>query len=130
MLKVVVHTGTKVMEAWPTPYCEELFEKLIAKGHRAFVVTDDLEDEKARSTIEGCDYFVGTPGKYLDMAKELQVKTVALLGPTLKGEGVKSPIVCAGCLDKIDPKPIDCFFGDELCAYEITANDVMEVLCS
>ena len=117
------------MEAWPTPYCEELFEKLIAKGHRAFVVTDDLDDEKARSTIEGCDYFVGTPGKYLDMAKELSVKTVALLGATLKGEGIKSPIVCAGCLDKIDPKPLDCFFSDEICAWEITPNDVMGVLC-
>ena len=128
-MNVCLHQGTKVMESWPTPYCEELFAKLIDRGHRAFVVTDDLTDDKARETIAMCDYFVGVPTKYLQMSKELKVKTVALLGPTLKGEGVRAPIVCAGCLDKIDPKPIDCFFEDEICLYEVTANDVLEALC-
>ena len=127
-MKVCVHKGCRVMETWPPAYCDELFAKLIDKGHRPFVVTDDLDDEKARETIAMCDYFVGTPTKYLDMAKELKVKTVALLGPTLKGEGVKAPIVCAGCLDKIDPKPVDCFFSDEICFLEISPNDVLEAL--
>ena len=129
-MKVCVHASTKVMESWPTPYCDELFRKLIDRGHRVFVVTDDLDDEKVRSVISDCDVYVGTPGKLLDTAKELGVKTVALLGPTLKGEGIKSPIVCAGCLDKIDPKPLDCFFSDEMCMYEITANDVLGVICT
>ena len=118
------------MQTWPKEYCEELFAKLIDLGDRVFVVTDDLTDEKAHETIAACTHFVGTPGKYMDMAKSLRVKCVALLGPTLQGEGIKSPIVCAGCLDKIDPKPQDCFFEDELCAWEISPNDVVEAICS
>lgn len=124
-MKVCVHQSKKVMQAWPEEYCAELFDKLIKRGDRAFLVTDDLEISKVRETIAQCDYFVGTPGEYLDIAKGMGVKTVALLGATLKGEGLKSPIVCAGCLDKIDPKPIDCFFQDEICLYEVTPNDVL-----
>ncbi len=129
-MRVVVHRGSKVMETWPLSYCDELFAKLIDRGHRAFVVTDDLDDDKARETIASCDYFVGPPTKYTQMAKDAGVKTIDLLGPTLKGDGVKSPIICAGCLDKIDPKPVDCFFTDEICFFEISPNDVLEVLCS
>ena len=118
------------MQTWPKEYCEELFAKLIDRGDRVFVVTDDLPDEQVRETIGSCTHFVGTPSKYMDMAKSLGVKCVALLGPTLRGEGIKSPIVCAGCLDKLDPKPQDCFFEDEICLFEITANDVVEAICS
>lgn len=127
-MKVCVRKSKRVMETWPEPYCDELFAKLIARGDRAFVVTDDLEDDKALETIRTCDYFVGTPGKHLDMAKAYGVKTVALLGPTLKGDGVKSPIICAGCKDKLE-NPMDCFFSDEICLLEISPNDVLEVLC-
>ena len=128
-MKVCLHKSQKVMQTWPEQYWEELTTKLNNRGDSAFIVTDDLEDETAKQTIAQCDYFVGTPGKYLDVAKECEVKCVALLGATLQGEGVKSPIVCAGCLDKLDPKPVDCFFSDEICYLEITPNDVMEVLC-
>ena len=127
-MKVSIHQGSKVMETWPVSYGEELSAKLLDKGHQVFVVTDNQTDDIVRETLELCDYFVGVPGKYLDMAKELKVKTVALLGPTLKGDGIKSPIVCAGCLDKIEPKPIDCFFTDEICFLEISPNDVLEAL--
>jgi len=128
-MKVCLHKSKRVMESWPEPYCDELFAKLIDRGDRAFVVTDDLDDAKAEGTIAACDYFVGTPGKYLDMAKAHGVKTVALLGPTLKGEGVRSPIICAGCKDKLD-NPVDCYFGDEVCMWEIPPNDVLEAICS
>lgn len=128
-MKVCIHQSQKVMETWPVAYCDELIDKLLKRGDRAFLVTDDLPDDKARETIAMCDYFVGPPTKYTQMAKDAGVKTVDLLGPMLKGDGIKSPIICAGCLDKIDPKPVDCFFADEICFYEISPNDVLEALC-
>jgi len=52
-----------------------------------------------------------------------------LLGATLKGEGVPAPIACRGCIDH-DGGRLDCFFEDDICMEEITANDVLEALCA
>lgn len=110
-MKVYFNRSEKVMEKWPDDYWAELERKLIARGHT--VHADPSE----------ADVSVGPPGY------EFVGRKVVFLGPTLEGEGIKSPIICAGCLDKIKPTPVDCYFRDEICFLEITPNDVLEALC-
>ena len=113
-MRVYFNKSNKVMEKWPDEYWEELGRKLSAQGH------------DVASDITESDAYVGPPDETYNTYKG---KRVALLGSMLTGEGVKAPIVCAGCREKIDPVPVDCFFSDEICMSEITPNDVLGVLC-
>jgi ADP-heptose:LPS heptosyltransferase len=119
---VALYVSKRVFRAWPDEYVKELVGKLIARGDRVFIVEDDAPENE--DVITNCDLFVGVPGEYAELAKAKGKRVIHLLGPTLRGEGVVSPIICAGCLDKMEGKQ-DCFFGDEICMYEITPNDVL-----
>ena len=143
-LKIAVHLTERVMFAWPLDYWTELVRKLTDAGHDLYALSDELNvgnesknprfhdrlhlsDEESRKVIADCDVFIGPPLKYYGMAKELGVKTVALLGATFKGDGVRTTNICGGCLDKLENKT-DCVFSDELCYWEVTPNDVIAAL--
>ena len=126
-MKVAIHVTEKMFQKWPDEYCAELTQKLLDKGHRVFYVKDDIPEDANRKVIEEADLFIGAPSGYTFYAKQEGVRVIELLGPTLKGEGVKSPTVCHGCIDRTDNRN-DCFFGDEICMWEITPNDILEVL--
>ena len=143
-MRIAVHLTERVMFCWPATYWTELIKKLTDAGHDLYALSDEtnvsnasqnprlhdrlhLSDEESRKVIAECDVFIGPPLKYHDMAKELGVKTIALLGATLKGDGVRTTTVCGGCLDKLDNK-VDCNWGDEICYYEILPNDVIAAL--
>lgn len=119
---VALYVSKQVFRKWPDEYVKELVGKLIARGDRVFIVEDDAPEND--EVITNCDLFVGVPGEYAELAKAKGKRVVLLLGPTLQGDGVKSTIICAGCLDKLGMLP-DCFFKDEICMYEITPNDVL-----
>lgn len=126
-MKIALYVSNRIFRKWPEDYIREFVNKAIARGHRVFQVADgDPDNERI---IAECDAFVGAPGKYADIAKSYRKKVIHLLGPTLKGEGVVSPIICAGCLDKLGEQS-DCFFHDEICMMEITPNDVLEEICA
>ena len=112
-MKVYFNRSEKIMEKWPDPYWYELKNKLCEKGH---CVTDEVSE---------ADAYVGPVDS---IYKSFHGRRIGLLGPTLEGEGVKSPIICAGCKEKLENQ-VDCIFQDELCMLEITPNDVMRALC-
>jgi len=143
-MRIAIHVTERVMFTWPSSYWAELIRKVTKSGHEVYVFSDDtnlswdlkndkvynligLSEKEERDGMEACEVYVGPPLKYYDMAKSFGIRTIALLGATLNGEGVKTSNVCGGCLDKLDNK-VDCTFGDEFCYYEITPNDVLEVL--
>ena len=144
-MKVAIHLTEKVTYRWPIDYWIELIRKLTTKGHEVYAVSDEpyvriddtnpllfdrlhLADDLSKIVIAKCDAFVGPPLKYYQMAKELGVKTVALLGSSFNGDGVKTSAQCGGCRENMK-NVNDCVFEDELCYFEITPNDVLEVLC-
>jgi ADP-heptose:LPS heptosyltransferase len=144
-MKVAIHLSEKVTYKWPLEYWVELIGKLTKQGHEVYAFSDEpyvriddtnpllfdrlrLTDEIAKTEIAKCDVFVGAPLKYYDMAKEAKVRTVGLLGATHKGEGVKTTAPCGACRDNME-NINDCIFEDEMCGYEITPNDVLEVVC-
>lgn len=143
-MRIVVHLTERIMFQWPLTYWTELVRKLTDAGHDLYAISDEpnvtnesknpkfhdrlhLSDEDSRKVISKCDVFIGPPLKYYDMAKELGVRTVALLGATFKGDGVRTTNICGGCLDKLENK-VDCNFLDELCMSEILPNDVIAAL--
>ena len=143
-MRVAVHVTERVFHAWPSSYWAEFLRKATAAGHDVYVFSDDdcisfetqnpkvynligLSDAEERQGMKDCDVFVGPKLRYYDMAVELGVRTVGLLGATLEGDGVKSPHPCAGCLDKLENQ-VDCFFGDEVCLLEVTPNMVLAAL--
>jgi ADP-heptose:LPS heptosyltransferase len=145
-MKVAIHLTERVTYRWPIEYWVELIGKLTKAGHEVYAVSDEpnvriedknpllfdrtqLSDELSKTVIAKCDVFVGAPLKYYKMAKELNVRAIALLGSTFKGDGVKTSAQCGGCRDNME-NVNDCLFEDELCFWEITPNDVMEVLCT
>ena len=127
-MKVALLINKKVMQCWPESYWGELTDKLLKRNHRVFMVSDEYPIENNHKVIDECDVCVGTAGEYVDYASLKGKRIVRILGPTLEGEGVKSPIICAGCMDKLENR-VDCLWEDELCFYEVTPNDVLEVLC-
>ena len=129
-MKVFAYKSERVMEKWPDAYWEEFSRKLVERGHEGFIATGDVPIEEVHRVLDDSDAYIGPVGEFYEYAGKKGVKRVALLGPSLVGEGVKSPIVCVGCLDKINPKPVDCFFQDEICLLEITPNDVLGALCA
>lgn len=143
-MKIAIHLTERVMFQWPLTYWVELVRKLTDLGHDVYALSDEpnvtnqsdnpkfharlhLSDEESRKVISECDVFIGVPLKYHDMAKDLGVRTIALLGATFKGDGVKTTMICGGCLDKLENK-VDCNFEDEICYSEITPNDVIAAL--
>jgi len=144
-MKVAIHLTERVTYRWPIEYWVELIRKLTAKGYEVYAVSDEpnvriddknpllfdrlhLSDDLSKKAIAKCDAFVGAPLKYYDMAKEVGVRTIGLLCSTLKGDGVKTTVPCAGCRENMQ-NINDCIYEDELCGYELTPNDVLEVLC-
>jgi ADP-heptose:LPS heptosyltransferase len=144
-MKVCIHLTEKVTYVWPIEYWVELIHKLTKDGHEVYAVSDEynvkiedknpllfdrlnLSDELSKQVIAKCDVFVGAPLKYYYMAREVGVKTVGLLGATLKGEGVESTTQCAGCREHIEHVN-DCIWEDTLCMHEITPNMVLEAVC-
>ncbi len=143
-MRIALHFTERVMYQWPLSYWIELVQKLTDAGHDLYALSDEpnvgnnsknpklhdclhLSDEESRKVVAECDLFIGPPLKYYDMAKELGVRTVALLGATFKGDGVRTTNICGGCLDKLEGRN-DCNFGDELCYFEITPNDVIAAI--
>jgi hypothetical protein len=126
-MRVCAYKSEKVMAKWPPEYWEELSRKLSERGHTLFAITDETGPEEAGRIIADCDVYVGPLGAFYEQAAGK--RRVGLLGPTLKGDGVQSTTLCAGCIDKIQPTPVDCHFKDELCFWEITPNDVLANLC-
>lgn len=143
-MRIAVHLTERVMFSWPMAYWIELVKKLTDAGHDLYAISDEynvgnnstnpkfhdrlhLSDDESRKVIADCDVFIGPPLKYYDMAKELGVRTVAILGATLKGDGVKTSNICGGCLDKLENKN-DCNFDDEICYWEVTPNDIIAAL--
>ena len=144
-MKICIHLTERVTYKWPIEYWIELIGRLTHLGHEIYAVSDEdnvriddknpllfdrlhLGDELSKTVIAKCDVFVGPPLKYYDMAKELGIRTVAFLGSTFKGEGVKTTAQCGGCRENIK-NVNDCIFEDELCYWEITPYDVMEEVC-
>lgn len=125
-MKIALHVSERMFQKWPQEYCDELTAKLLDKGHRVFRVSEEYPQEANQRVIDGCDLLIGTPSEWTEYAKGKGIRTLLLLGPTLQDEGVRSPIVCAGCLDKMEV--MDCFFNDENCMLEITPNDVLEAI--
>lgn len=143
-MKIALHFTERVCFMWPMSYWIELVQKLTDAGHNLYALSDEpnvgnnsknpklhdrlhLSDEESRKVIAECDLFIGPPLKYYDMAKELGVRTIALLGATFKGDGVRTTNICGGCLDKLEGRN-DCNFGDELCMWELLPNDVIAAL--
>ena len=143
-MKIALHVTERVMFQWPVIYWIELVKKLTAAGHNLYALSDEdnvshdsknplfhdrlhLSDDESRKVIAECDAFIGPPLKYYRMAEELGVRTIGILTSTFKGEGVRTTTVCGGCLDHLDSK-VDCNWGDEICGYEVTPNDVIAAL--
>jgi hypothetical protein len=141
MSRIALQLTDRIKYRWPAEYCAEFIRKASTRGHEVYAVADepnirldmkgegifDRTKEKAEDVFETCDVFVGPPLRLADIAQRRGLKTVRLLGASLKGDGVKSATFCAGCLEKMDPR-IDCLWSDELCMSEITANDVLEAI--
>lgn len=145
MKKICIHLTERVTYKWPLEYVIELIGRLTKLGHEVYAVSDEnnikiedknpllfdrlhLTDDLSKLVIAKCDVFVGPPLKYYQMARELGVRTVALLGCTYSGEGVKTTAPCGGCRENIE-NVNDCVFEDELCMWELTPLDVMEDVC-
>lgn len=126
-MKIAIHVSERMFQKWPDEYVAELTQKLLDRGDRVFFVKEEFAEDANRKVIAESDLLIGSPSEWTRYAKDAGVRTVELLGPTLKGEGVRSPIVCAGCRDKME-QCADCFFKDELCFMEITPNDVLEAI--
>jgi len=141
-VKIALQLTDRIKYRWPAEYCGEFIRKASAKGHEVHVVADeenvrldmagegifDRLKEDAECVIEECDVFVGPPLALADFAKRRGKKMVMLLGASLAGEGVQSTTFCAGCVQKMEPM-VDCLWQDEICMFEITANDVLEAIC-
>ncbi len=145
MSKIAVHLTERVMFEWPAEYWVELLHMLTKSGHEVYAFSDEtnvqinddnpllfdrcrMPDDIAEREVAKCDLFIGTPLKYYEMARRNSVKTLCILGATKKGEGIVSPIQCAGCKDTM-PELNDCYWNDENCYWEITPIDVMEEAC-
>jgi ADP-heptose:LPS heptosyltransferase len=126
-MKIALHVTERIFQKWPNEYCAELTQKLLDRGHRVFYVKEDFAQDANRKVIEEADLFIGAPSEWTEYAEGAGVKTLKLLGPTLKGDGVKSPTICHGCIDRMDNRT-DCFFEDEICMWEITPNDILEAI--
>jgi hypothetical protein len=143
-MKIAVHLTERVCYEWPLAYWVELVRKLTDAGHDLYALSDEpnvtnesknpkfhdrlhLSDDESRKVIADCELFIGPPLKYYDMAKDIGVRTIALLGATLKGDGVQTTAICGGCLDKLENKN-DCIFEDELCYWELSPNDVISAI--
>jgi hypothetical protein len=143
-MRIAVALTEKLMYQWPLEYWVELIHKLTVVGHTVCAYSDEphisisdqnpllqnrlcLPDSVSEKEIAGCDLFIGPPLKYYEMAKRNGVRAIGLLGATFRGEGVKTPMSCGGCLDQLGPQA-DCFWGDESCYYEITPNDVIAAI--
>lgn len=143
-MKIAAHVSERVMHQWPPQYWLELFQKATKNGHDVYVFSGEpnvmLEfknprihnhtqvcDEDAVSVIADCDVFVGPLLHFYQAAKERGVRTVGLLTSSVAGEGVKATIPCAGCLESLG-KRVDCHWGDELCQWHVTPNDVLEAI--
>src|SRR5574341_54713 len=84
-----------------------------------------LPDSVAAREIGNCDVYTGPVLKYYAMAKKAGIRAVAILGPTLKAEGVKATLPCVGCIDTMENR-LDCFWHDEICQYHVTPNDLIK----
>jgi hypothetical protein len=141
-MKIICHITDRVLFTWPAVYWSELLGELVKDKHDVFIFSDDKHinidikhelihkcfnrtDDEIDLITRHCDIFVGVPLRFSEIAKKYNKKLINILGATLKGEGIISPIVCAGCLDK-GVSEIDCSFGDELCYFRITPIMVYE----
>ena len=144
-MKVAIHLTEKITFKWPIDYWVELIRKLTKAGHEVYALSDEynikiedknpllfdrlnMDDELSEKVIAQADVFVGVPGKYFQMARKVGTRAIALLGSSHDGEGVRSSMPCSPCRGNIE-NVNDCIWEDELCMWEITANDVLEAIC-
>lgn len=126
-MKATLYLTRRVKYEWPQMYVDELVLKLDKKGYSTSIISDDTPEDVASKEITESELFIGVPNKFDSYA--CKGKRIKLLGATIKGEGAKSTVQCAGCVDKLD-NMVDCLWQDELCMLEITPNDILEVACS
>lgn len=147
-MKIALHITDRTLFTWPAVYWQDLIKRLIDADHEVFIFSDEshvninikhervhkcfgMSNDVINSTISKCDLFIGVPLKFSKLAKANGLKIINLLGSTLDGEGIKSPLMCAGCIDKTGNE-IDCAFQDELCMHRITpimVNREVDKLC-
>jgi hypothetical protein len=143
-MKIALQLTDRLKYRWPPDYCREFACKAVEKGHEVFMVADetnicvqiqrkgiyDSTKDKATTVVRLCDVFVGPPLALADYAKANGVRTIVLQGASLRGDGVRSTTFCVGCDSegKLEPR-VDCLWSDELCMWEISPNDVLEVIC-
>lgn len=143
-MKIAIHVTEKVGHTWPVQYWAEFIRKSTKAGHEVrcfsgepnvviklkndlFKDYTQVQDDQAYQLLSECDLYVGPVLRFHAKAKELSIRTVCLLTSSFAGEGVKSTIPCAGCLESIGDRP-DCHWGDELCQWHVTPNDVLEAV--
>ena len=143
-MKIAIHITERVKHAWPIEYWTEFILKMTKAGHEIHAFSNepnvkltpgnplvfdhtDLRDLNERLEIAKCDVYVGPVLEYYRMAKKAGLRLVAILGPTLKGEGVAATIPCAGCIENIHDM-IDCRWGDEICQWHVSPNDIIAAI--
>ena len=143
-MKIAIHVSEKVGHTWPPAYWADFIRKCTRKGHEVYVFSGEdnvnlqlknervfdctkLREDEAREEIASCDVFVGPVLHFYKSARESGVRTVGILTSITDAEGVKATIPCAGCIDSIGARP-DCHWGDELCQWHVTPNDVAEAV--
>jgi hypothetical protein len=140
-MRIGIHVTEKVKHSWPVTYWTEFIRKATKAGHEVLCFSGEPnvviqlkntkffdytheEDNHAFELLATCDLYVGPVLRFHDKAKELGIKTVCILTSSFTGVGVKSTIPCAGCIESIGERP-DCHWGDELCQWHVTPNDVL-----
>ena len=124
-MNLVLYLTNRIKYKWPKEYSEEFIEKLKTRGHNISIISDDTEEQKAKSVIYECDYFIGVKGPFDEFPS--CGKRVFIRAASSQGEGPLSTMQCAGCEEKL-PGRVDCLWEDELCMKEVTPNDVLEYL--
>jgi hypothetical protein len=137
-MKIAIHVTEKVMHQWPIDYWAEFIRKATKNGHEVYAFSGEPNvviqlkndhvfdrtqvcDEDARREIASCDVFVGPLLHFYGLAP----KNVGILTSSFAGEGVRATIPCAGCRESLGER-VDCHWGDELCQWHVTPNDVLK----
>jgi len=140
-MKVAIHVSERVKHAWPIEYWSDFIRKMTKEGHEIHAFSNepnvkiapgnplvfdhtDLHDKDEVLAIAECDVFVGPVLEYYRIAEKEGVRLIGILGPTLKGEGVKATLPCAGCMENIHDM-VDCRWGDEICQWHVSPNDII-----
>lgn len=124
-MKVVLYLTHRVMFKWPQEYINDFARKANASGFDVNIISDDTDVSVAKREIETADFFVGVKSPFDWIIPKGE--RIYFSGAKKSG-GIQSPIQCAGCIDNMEDI-MDCLWEDNLCMWEITPNDILEVMC-